>query len=278
MERDLASRKEPCWTYDNDEFPETNKSIEWAESKHKHKFKIPEMPADDKLRNQPQYDDAGETPLDEDISTTSSSIFYAEGAHGYHNHYHHWGNSTANSTTNGTHAYDKSVTGRRFYHDWQNYHKYEPKHLDWWNRLEKDDEDGMKSIGLTWSDYNIDEPHNKKDYEKAANELVRKKEAKEAAEAGKKKLTKEDKEAAKEVAPLEKTEDTDDDKKDDGKKLSKEDSKKGSDAESKEESKDESKEDAKAKPETKKAAKTEDAGGSRGRKKFVPAELESKAQ
>ena len=108
--------------------------------------------------------------------------------------------------------------------------------------------------------------------------MVRKKEAKDAAEAGKKKLSKEDKAAAKEVAPLEKTEDADDDKKDDGKKLSKEDSKKGAEEESKEESKDDSGDKAKAKEETKKAVKTEEASGSRGRQAFVPPELESKAQ
>ena len=66
----------------------------------------------------------------------------------------------------------------------------------------------MRSVGTTFSDYEVDgldlhKIHSAKDYEKLANDVVRAKEAKDAANAGKAKLTDADKGAAKAIGGLE---------------------------------------------------------------------------
>ena len=147
--------------------------------------------------------------MDEDITSTLGNAYFAEGQHGYRNNYT-W-NRTGDGKVNAKKG-DK-VGGTEYKVDWSTWgiQNNTPKHLDWWNRLERDEHDGMRSVGFTWSDYNVDTDKklSKKDYEKMANEVVRAKEAKEAADAGKKKLSADDKAAAKEVGSLEKTEDAD---------------------------------------------------------------------
>ena len=133
------------------------------------------------------------------------NAYAAEGEYGYRNHYHHYNRTLGD-------GYEMPTTQYEFGNYRYNYH---PKHLDWWNHLEKDQHDGMRSTGVTFSDYVVgnDGSLSKKDYMKEAEKIIREKEAAEAAAAGKSKISNEDKAVAKELGGLAKEVDSGETKK-----------------------------------------------------------------
>ena len=225
LERDLNSRKPVKFSYEPDQFPTTEDSWKWAEKKLKKKLEIPEMPDDEKDKNQAKYNTDENQTLDEDITTTLGNAYISEGNYGYRNHIWSYNNGTKNVTGTVRNFKKEGVSGTSYEvsggfggYDGSYYYNT-PKHLDWWNHLIKDQADGMIPTGITINDMKKDPRFaNRRDYEAMAHEMIKEKEAKEAAAAGKDKVKNEDKGAIGELKGLEKQVDTTDKKEEDAKK------------------------------------------------------------